>query len=391
MAAFWRQSRREFLAMAGMAGGSLLAGCGRRVVRAGGQVAAGVLGPGSLRSHATARGLLNGCAVNVRALETVPGYAALVAEQSSLVVAENEMKWARLRPTIDTYEFEQADALVAFAEKHRIKVRGHNLCWHRQLPGWFEAEANAGNARRLLTEHIERVTGRYAGRMHSWDVMNEAVRVEDGRPDGLRDSPWLRLVGEEYLEVAFHAARQADPTALLAYNEYGIEGEDAKDEAKRVAVLELLRRLKARNVPVDAVGVQSHLSAGAGHIYGAGLVRFLTEVKELGLQVFVTEMDVNDRALAGDVGLRDKEVAGVYGRYLAMMLRDTNVTAVLTWGITDKLTWLNGEDARADHLPERCLPFDEAMRPVEAFFAMRDCYDRRVLPDGPAARGAVTS
>jgi endo-1,4-beta-xylanase len=114
-------------------------------------------------------------------------------------------------------------------------------------------------------------------------------------------------------------------------------------------------------------------------------------VKELGLQVMITEMDVNDRTLPGDVGVRDKAVAGVYGRYLGMMLKDPNVTAVLTWGITDKLTWLNSEGSRKDGLKERCLPFDEEMKPVEAFFAMRDCFDRRVLPDGPAARGAVTS
>ena len=376
----WPRSRREFLVGAGMAGaGAALSGCGHRVVRAGGRIVPGVMGPESLRTHATARGLLNGCAVNVGALEAVPGYAALVAEQSSIVVAENAMKWSPLRPTINTYEFEQADALIAFAERHRIKVRGHNLCWHRQLPTWFEAEANAGNARRLLTEHIERVAGRYAGRMQSWDVVNEAVQVEDGRPDGLRDSPWLKLVGEEYLEVAFHAARQADPQALLTYNEYGVEGEDAKSEAKRAAVLELLRRLRARNVPVDAVGVQSHLSAGPEleNQVGAGLVRFLAEVKELGLQVLITEMEVNDRALGPDAVMRDHEVAGVYGRYLDLMLRDANVTAVLTWGITDRLTWLNSEGSRKDGLKERCLPFDEEMRPVEAFWAMRAAFDRR--------------
>jgi endo-1,4-beta-xylanase len=379
------QTRREFLAAAGMASAEVLAGCGHRVVRGGGKagrhhIAPGVMGPESLRSHATARGLLNGCAVNVGALESVPEYAALVAEQSSLVVAENAMKWGRLRPTIDTYEFEQADKLIAFAEKHRIKVRGHNLCWHRQLPTWFEAEANTGNARRLLTEHIERVAGRYAGRMHSWDVVNEAVLVEDGRADGLRDSSWLRLVGEGYIEAAFHAARETDPTALLTYNEYGVEGEDAKSEAKRAAVLELLRRLRARNVPIDAVGVQSHLSAGPElkNQVGAGLVRFLAEVKELGLQVMITEMDVNDRALGADVAMRDVAVAGVYGRYLDLMLRDANVTAVVTWGITDKLTWLNTEGGRKDGVKERCLPFDEEMKPVEAFFAMRNCFDRRV-------------
>ena len=328
----------------------------------------------------------------MKALGIDVGYAALVREQSSLVVAEDEMKWQRLRPTIDSFDFEWADKLVAFAEANRIRVRGHCLCWHRQLPGWFAAEANPGNARRLLTEHIQTVAGRYAGRMHSWDVVNEAVWVQDGRPDGLRDSPWLRLIGEDYLEVAFEAARAADPQALLTYNDFGCEEDGPEGDRKRAAVIELLRRMKARHVPIDAVGVQAHLSAGAKHVYGEGMRRFLGEVKELGLQVFVTEMDVNDRELAGGVAGRDAAVAKVYGGFLDLVLRDANVTAVLTWGITDRMTWLNSEGARKDGLAERCLPFDGELNPVEAFFAMRRSFDqRRVLPDGRPARAAVTS
>jgi endo-1,4-beta-xylanase len=379
-------TRRNFLYRAMQSGAAALiapalSGCAAHLAA---RVAAGpavqpTSGADSLRAQATARGFLTGTAVNVHALETDPGYAALVREQSSIVVAENEMKWASLRPSIDSFSFDQADKLIAFAEENRIKVRGHNLCWHRQLPTWFDAEATPENARRLLIDHINKVAGRYAGRMHSWDVVNEAVYVQDGRPDGLRLTPFLKLIGDDYIELAFKTAREADPRALLTYNDYGIEGEDAESQAKRTAVLILLRRLRARNVPLDAVGVQSHLSAGAGpqHTYGAGLREFLAEVKELGLQVFITEMDVNDRELPADSAMRDSTVAAVYGSYLDRMLRDSIVTAVLTWGITDRFTWLNGEDARADHLPQRCLPFDAELRPVPAFFAMRTAYDRR--------------
>jgi endo-1,4-beta-xylanase len=344
-------------------------------------------GPGSLKAHAAARGFLSGCAVNTKLLAEDEAYAALIRQQANIVVAENAMKWAPLRPAIDTFRFDEADALLAFAEKNKMKVRGHNLCWHRQLPAWFAAQATTANARQLLTSHIERVAGRYAGRMHSWDVVNEGVLVTDGRPDSLRNSPWLRLVGEDYIEVAFKTAREADPQALLTYNEYGIEGEDEASEKKRVAVLILLRRLTARRVPLDAVGIQSHITAG--HTYGAGLAAFIAAARGLGLQVFLTEMDGNDREWPADDAVRDAAVAEACGAYLDLALRDPAVRAVLTWGITDRATWLNSEDARPDKLPERCLPFDREDKPKEAFFAMRNAFDKRPLVHAMATHVAL--
>jgi len=123
------------------------------------------------------------------------------------------------------------------------------------------------------------VAGRYAGKIHSWDVVNEAVQITDGREDGLRDSPWLKLLGPEYIEIAFRTARTTDAKALLTYNDYGIEGEDEASGKKRAAVLVLVQGLKAKGL-VDAVGVQSHISAGTA--YGAGLRGFLKTVSGMG-------------------------------------------------------------------------------------------------------------
>jgi endo-1,4-beta-xylanase len=370
-------SRREFLAgMAGVAGASLLTGCAQHLpVRPVAPSPLITTGPGSLKAHAAERGFLYGCAVNTGRLGHDVAYEALIREQANIVVAENSMKWGRLRPSIDTYNFDEADALLAFAETNHLKVRGHNLCWHRQLPTWFAAEATTSNARSLLTAHIQQVAGRYASRMHSWDVVNEAILVQDGRADGLRDSPWMKLIGADYIELAFQTARDADPQALLTYNEYGIEGEDDASASKRGALLLLLRRLKARHVPLDALGIQSHITAG--HKYGPGLTSLMADARTMGLQVFLTEMDVNDREWPADAGIRDAAVADSYGNYLDLTLRDPAVRAVLTWGITDRLTWLNSEGSRKDKLPERCLPFDANDAPVKAFFAMRNSFDRR--------------
>ena len=215
--------------------------------------------------------------------------------------------------------------------------------------------------------------------LHSWDVVNEAIDVKDGRGDGLRDSPWLKLVGADYVEVAFKAARDADPQALLTYNDYGIEGEDNDSQAKRVAVLTMLRRMRARHIPLDALGIQSHITAGKQ--YGPRLVEFMTAVRDMGLQIFVTEMDVNDRPIASDIATRDQAVAETYGSFLKLMMQEPAVHAVLTWGITDANTWLNQEDSRKDGLPERCLPFAADNLPKKAFFATREAFDsRRPLP-----------
>jgi endo-1,4-beta-xylanase len=363
-------SRREFVGR-GVAVGAVAA----LGLRGFGQVGAkGV----SIRAAGAGRGILAGCAVNVGALRTDAAYKKLLQEQVGIVVAESEFKFGPLRPTPTTFFFEDADFLADFARENRMKLRGHNFVWHRQLPVWFESYVTPKNAKSVLVEHIERVGGRYKGRIHSWDVVNEAVQVSDGLPGGFRDSPWQKVLGgtgavPEYIEVAFRTARRVDPKAMLVYNDYGIEGEDEGSAKKRAAVMGLLRTMQNQGIPLDGLGVQSHIAAvgkdGSVPVYGAGLRAMIAEARSMGLKVLVTEMDVNDRYVVAEVGPRDAAVAAMYGSYLGTVLQDPAVIAVLTWGITDKYTWLNGEDARTDGEKERPLPFDAGMQPVAAFGA----------------------
>lgn len=335
-----------------------------------------VNGERSLRAHAETRNLLVGCAVVPEKLTGEPPYTDTVAQQANLLVAENVMKWRALRLTPDTYNFVPADTILAFANAHGQRLRGHNLCWHHALPDWFQSTVTSENALQVLTTHIHTVAGHFAGKLHSWDVVNEAIDPKDGRPDGLRKSPWLELAGPGYIDAAFHAARQADPAALLTYNDYAIELDTPDQSTKREQVLELVRRLKKHNVPIDAVGVQSHLTAGEA-MPGAGLLAFVRTLRTMNLQVFITELDVSDHKLQGTIAERDAAVANLYGEYLRLMLAEPNVTAVLTWGITDKYTWLNHEHARSDGQPQRPLPFDPDYQPAPAFFAMRDALGGR--------------
>jgi len=339
-------------------------------------------GVDSLRAHGAAIGLLVGCAVVPESLDLAPAtedpYTHTVIQQAGILVAENAMKWTSLRPTSTTYNFDASDRLFQVAAQNGQLVRGHNLCWHEQLPAWFQGYATRDNARQLLVQHIQTVVGRYAGRVHSWDVVNEAVHVPDSRPDGLRRSPWLELIGPEYIELAFTTAAKADPLAKLTYNDYDIELDTPDQAAKRGQVLLLLRRLHARGIPVQAIGIQSHLQA-FGPRPGAGLVSLIREAAKLGLEAYVTEMDVNTRTLPGGPELQDAAVAEVYRSYLELVLPEPNLKAVLTWGISDGRSWLNTSRKkwalRPDGARQRPLPFDEQFQPAPAFFAMRAALD----------------
>jgi endo-1,4-beta-xylanase len=342
---------------------------------------AAITGAGSLKAHAAARGLLTGCAVNAGLFRDDESFRKLLAEQYSIVVPENCLKWNILRPTADTYNFTDVDSLVAFAEAHGMKVRGHNFVWHEALPGWFAGTVNKDNAQKFLVDHIRTVGGRYKGKMHSWDVVNEAIWIQDGRPDGLRSSsPWFEMLGPGYIDLAFRTAREVDPSALLTYNDYDIEYDNEQQGKKRAATLALLRRMKADKVPLDALGIQSHIHAAAKDGFSNGIRELREGAKALGLQVFVTELDVKDDGVAvDDVAQRDRIVADVYRSYLDAVLEGSEAKAVLTWGVTDGNTWLNrGTKFRKEH-PDRLqrpLPFDPDYKPTAAFFSIRESFDK---------------
>ena len=334
-------------------------------------------GANSLAARAVRTKLPYGCAVVPEMLGVDKEYTRAIVEQCSMLVAERSMKWGPLRPTPNTFDFAAADKLMAFAAEHKMQVRGHNLCWHQALPSWFASTVNKQNAEKILVQHIQTVAGRYAGKIHSWDVVNEAVHPEDGLRNGMRNSPWMQLLGERYIDIAFQTARAADPHALLTYNDYDIEYETPQQERKREAVLALLHRMRQRSVPIDAAGVQSHLHAGTKNYFGGGLKHFMKEAHKLNLQVFITELDVDDSHVIGSEGAREQAVADVYKDYMDRMLQYPWMTAALTWGITNRFTWLNHQHPRTDGAQQVPLPLNANYQPTPAFFALREAFDRR--------------
>jgi endo-1,4-beta-xylanase len=356
-----RVNRREFLA----------AGTALAAFRALGAFAAPLAGS-SLRQCAAERGITFGSALSIDSMNDAM-YAPLFAEQCGILVPESEMKWAALRPSPQKFDFVRADALCSFAAEHHLAVRGHTLVWENALPSWFSVYATSSNAEQLMTDHISTVVRRFAGKVAAWDVVNEAVQMQDAREDGLKKTPWLRLIGPEYIELAFRAAHEADPKAMLIYNENWIEPDDLDSERRRRAVLNLLMDLKKRNVPVHGLGIQSHIFAEA-NVTGANFQTFLREIEALGLSILITELDVRDQHLPADIQTRDRMVAAQYEKYLSFLLQFESVKTVLTWGLSDHHTWIADHNRRPDGLPVRPLPYDSELKPKPAWQAMQSAF-----------------
>lgn len=322
----------------------------------------------SLQVLAAAGGRTWGAAVTNEQLRD-PSFRALVVAQTGLIVPENEMKWDRLEPAPGRFDFSASDQLLAFARGEGLAMRGHTLVWHQQLPNWVK-ELPAPELRKTLERHIRTVAGHYRGQLQSWDVVNEPI-ADDGT--GLRRSLWLEKLGPDYIAQALTWAHAADPTARLVINDYGLEGDDPKSARKRQQFLALVRDLRRRGVPLHAVGLQGHLYAnGSGPTTFTQLPAFLQALADLGLDIYITELDVNDRSLPGAIEQRDRAVAAVYADFLKAVLPQPRLKLLVGWGLSDRFTWLNAFFPRADGLPQRPLPFDEKGAGKPAAQVIRD-------------------
>jgi endo-1,4-beta-xylanase len=259
-------------------------------------------------------------------------------------------------------------------------LTGGHLLWHENDPDWLKTLDRAA-MEKAVQGRIAEIGRLYAPLCFSWNVVNEALRPGDDRPDGLRESLYVKTMGPDFFDLAFRAAQAAAPGVLRVYNDYGMEMGDKDSEAKRAAVLRLLDRWIAQKTPVDAVGIQSHLRISK-NTFDAGKFRaFLKEIASRGLKILITELDIYDETTPSDTPSRDRAVADFYTRYLDVVLDEPAVKAVITWGLSDRYSWQNADYFkdmfhRADHLPARGLPFDDQLRPKLAYEALQDALRR---------------
>jgi endo-1,4-beta-xylanase len=329
----------------------------------------------TLRRAGTEAGIVYGAAVNTGELREAD-FAAALAREAAILAPEYEMKRAIVEQMPDMYDFSGCDAILAFAHAHDMLFRGVPLVWHKRNPDWLEPAVRQTKAESLVTGFIGKTAGHFRGRVHSWDVVNEAIAPEDGRPDRLRNSFWLQVYGPHYIDLAYHAARAADPDALLVYNDWGCELGAPANDRFRAATLDFLEQALARGVPIDALGLQGHMRAFGTPVDQKKLATFLAHVKTMGLRILVTEHDVDDSGGPSDVALRDRAVSDASRRFLDVML-DAGVIAILTWGLSDRFLDSPGWQAVLAGYRPRMLPLDSNLnrkpmwREMAAAFAGR--------------------
>lgn len=320
---------------------------------------------------------------------------ALAKAHFNSITPENVMKWEEIHPGVNTFDFDAADRFVHFGEEHGMFIVGHTLVWHAQTPQWvFEGEGGSPPTRDVLLErmrdHIHTVVGRYKGRIHGWDVVNEAIN-DDGT---FRDSPWYRVIGAEYILKAFEYAHEADPDAELYYNDYSLEY-----PKKRQAAAQLVQWLRERGAPITGIGTQSHF--GLDYPELAEFEKTLDVFARLDVNVMITELEIDvlpasieyqgaDISVCVELDERmnpypnalpesvQRELADRYQSVFKVLLdhRDA-VTRVTIWGISDGDSWKNYWPAKGStNYP---LLFDRWWRPKPAFFSLLELARKELL------------
>ncbi len=352
----------------------------------------------SLREAAQPSGLLIGTAVRLAALSE-PAYASTLAREFNMLEPEDALKWEVVHPEPQSYDFSPADQIVDFATRHGMKVRGHTLVWHRQNPKWLtEGKHTSGELADILEKHIKTVVGHYRGKIFAWDVVNEAydeLHPGELRSTIWRDQPGIGVAGDaaasivanneprassnparselaarsskqsySYIERCFRWAHEADPQALLFYNEAEAEVMNPKSDA----IYAMVRDFRQRGVPIDGVGLQMHIANL--HADVASVAANIGRFTALGVQVHITEMDValpvdaEGNARAEDLQLQ----ADIYRQIATACLSHPGCTAIQTWGFTDKYSWIGSHSKQTEGA---ALLFDRNYRGKSAYLALR--------------------
>ncbi len=317
-----------------------------------------------------------GVAVSPRSLQT--DEAALIKTQFNSMTPENAMKMGPIHPKENEYNWVGADSIWAFAERNHMYMRGHTLCWHNQTPNWlFKTESGDTVSKEVLLnrlhDHITSVVGRFRGKIYAWDVVNEAI--SDKMDEFYRTSLWYTICGPEFIEKAFQWAHEADPDAILFYNDY-----NEINPVKREKIFKLVKELKEKGVPISGVGLQGHWSIyePTQEVLESTLKRF----SELGVQVQITELDISiypkehgrrerkpEDSLAIYTPERENFQIERYKTCFDLFRKyHKSISGVTFWNISDRNSWLDNFPVRGRK--DYPLLFDKDLKPKKAFWSV---------------------
>ncbi|MGK3962515.1 endo-1,4-beta-xylanase [Sorangium sp. So ce118] len=295
-------------------------------------------------------------------------YKRVAAAEHNYVTAENEMKWDALEPNAGQFSWGAADNIVNWAVSNRMQVKGHTLVWHNQLPGWASSLSGAAQVEQAMRRHIENVMGHFKDRVHTWDVVNEAVLTDSDTGVGnprMRPSVFFNALGERFLDLAFEIAREQDPTAKLYYNDYSIDALNDKADF----VYEMVKGMVERGVPIDGVGFQMHIGPPNNEAGGADVAANLKRFSELGLEVLISEMDINRCSNQ----VTAEEQLAYYHDIVEACFQLPKCVGITFWGINDGRSWLNGwSGALCNGQSSQSLLFNDQYQKKETYNKVMD-------------------
>ncbi|MCF6197890.1 MAG: endo-1,4-beta-xylanase [Hyphomicrobiaceae bacterium] len=330
--------------------------------------------PQSLGLIAQKAGLLFGASASKEIFDN-PAYASLYRSHARLLTTDVALKFDYLRPSQEQWDFAEADQLLAFTQKNNMALRGHTLIWNENAPAWLRQKSGR-EITYIMDQHIDKVAGRYAGKLHSWDVVNEPFWPGHGKAGGYRTGPWLEALGPSYVKRAFIRAAQADPTTRLVLNEAHCERNDEVGQKIRAGLLRLVDELLDAGVPLHAVGLQGHLQPGKA-FNDEVFTDFLWKLHKRGLNIYISEFDINDETFPSAQRARDRQVAQRTHQFLTQVLKVPSVKALICWQLSDRYSWYTNLAHQQNQRPPRPLPFDQRLRPKASYIAMLRAFKER--------------
>lgn len=324
----------------------------------------------SIADVAEANGFMFGAAAGPAIFKDA-AYRHLYVTQTRVITTDNALKIGAIAPHPGPKNFERADRLLAFCNDHHIRMRGHCLIWNEWVPGWIKAMTNA-ERRRYFDAYIEEVVGRYAGRLQSWDIVNEPFWPGHHAPGNFRVGPWYDAFGPDYIRRAFVRAAQADNSTKFVLNEAQTERDDKLGHTIRRDLLKLVADLKHAGAKLDAVGLESHLQPQYPRDLGR-YAAFLHDLAGLGVDIYLTEFDVRDDTFPDDIKARDAKVAAFGGQFLDTALRNPAVKTLITWELSDAYSFYKGIWQKKHPLSTRFprpLPYDAQMQRTPLWHAI---------------------